>query len=63
MAKYFKRNLTHIQCSVPDIGLSSTSLVDYVIALCRILKNTDYESAPFIVFPDVATTRNSNSSL
>ena len=32
-------------------------------SLCRIWKNTDYAPAPLIVFSDVATIRNLNSSL
>ena len=37
--------------------------VDYVIACVEFGQNTDYAPAPLIVFSDVATIRNLNSSL
>ena len=37
--------------------------LDYVIACVEFGQNTDYAPAPLIVFSDVATIRNLNSSL
>ena len=46
-----------------DGDVDASNNIDYVIACVEFGQNTDYAPAPLIVFSDVATIRNLNSSL